>query len=140
MQLTKSELRAVKSSRADFLAVKRNPIYLILDSLKVAHNVGTILRMADALLVEKVFICGNTIIPPNRKIKTSSRGAERWVPWEYSSDVLEVVKNLKEAGVSIVSLELADNSVDYKGVAYPFPVALVFCRENDGVNQDIHGL
>ncbi len=137
MQLSKSELRAIKPNRADFLEVERNPVYLVLDSFKVAHNIGTILRMADAILVKKVYICGNTIVPPNRKIKTSSRGAERWVPWEYKTDAFETVKSLKAEGVSIVSVELADNSVDYKEVDYEFPTCLVLGREYDGVSPEI---
>lgn len=140
MQLGKVELRATKPARKEFLSVERNPIYLVLDSFKVAHNIGTMLRMADALLVEKVFICGNTILPPNRKIKTSSRGAERWVPWEYTSDAEGAVKRLKEEGVTIVSVELADNSVDYKTIDYPTPVCLVLGREYDGVSPEVLAL
>lgn len=70
---TKAELRSAKARRVDFHSLPRAPIYLALDSFKCAHNIGTILRLADALLVEKVFICGKTIVPPNGKIKTSSR-------------------------------------------------------------------
>ena len=57
-QLTKEELRNNKTRREEFKNIKRNEIYVILDSLKAAHNVGTILRLSDALLVKKVFICG----------------------------------------------------------------------------------
>jgi tRNA G18 (ribose-2'-O)-methylase SpoU len=48
-QLTKAEIRSGKASRQEFCKLKRNPIYLVLDSLKSAHNVGTILRLADAV-------------------------------------------------------------------------------------------
>ena len=89
--LNKEEIRVTKISRNDFENTKRLPIYIILDSLKCAHNIGTILRLSDALLISKVFICGNTIAPPNRKIKASSRGAEKWVPWEYRENVVDVI-------------------------------------------------
>ena len=105
-QLTKTELRANKVSRKEFKNIKRNEIYIVLDSLKVAHNIGTILRLSDALLVKKVFICGNTIIPPNYKIKCSSRGAEKWVDWEYVEDATQIVTNLKKEGVEITSVEV----------------------------------
>ena len=94
-QLTKNELRKMKKNREDFINIKRNDMYIVMDSFKCAHNVGTILRLSDALLVKNVYICGNTIIPPNRKIKSSSRGAEKWVPWEYRSDIIELIKELK---------------------------------------------
>ena len=56
-QLTKEELRKNKERRENFKNIKRNDIYIILDSLKCAHNIGTILRLADSLLVKKVYIC-----------------------------------------------------------------------------------
>jgi hypothetical protein len=44
-QLTKDEIREGKLSREEFRKHKRNPIYLVLDGLKCAHNVGTIIRL-----------------------------------------------------------------------------------------------
>ena len=52
-QLTKEELRSNKKRREEFKNLERNNIYIVLDSLKCAHNVGTILRLSDALLARK---------------------------------------------------------------------------------------
>jgi len=136
-QLSKAELRSQKISKDDFLALERTPVTLILDSFKVAFNVGVILRLADALLLEKVYICGDTIIPPNKKIKTTSRGAERWVPWEYAEDVVGTVQRLKTEGKMVVSAEIASNSVYYKDAKYAFPLCLILGREFDGVNPQL---
>ena len=43
-QLSKGELRERKISREEFKNIPRNDIYVVLDSLKCAHNIGTILR------------------------------------------------------------------------------------------------
>ena len=48
-QLKKCQLRANKVERDIFLALPRHPIFLILDGVESAHNVGCILRMADAV-------------------------------------------------------------------------------------------
>ena len=136
-QLTKNELRKMKKNREDFINIKRNDMYIVMDSFKCAHNVGTILRLSDALLVKNVYICGNTIIPPNRKIKSSSRGAEKWVPWEYRSDIIELIKELKSKGITIVSAEIADTSIDYTELDCSTPICLVFGREYDGVNDEV---
>ena len=136
-QLSKEELRAGKISKEEFKNLNRNPIYIILDSLKCAHNIGTILRLADSLLIKKVYICGNTIVPPNKKIKTSSRGAERWVEFEYVEDILDVVRKLKSEGVEITSVEIADDSINYTEYDPKFPIALVFGREFDGVSKEV---
>lgn len=136
-QLTKEELRATKKNRNEFLNIERNDIYIVLDSFKCAHNVGTLLRLSDALLIKKVYICGNTIVPPNRKIKSSSRGAEKWVPWEYRENIVDVIMELKNKGVTIVSAEIADNSIDYTELECKLPICLVFGREYDGVSQEV---
>ena len=136
-QLSKEELRDLKKNRHEFLDIERNEIYLILDSLKCAHNIGTILRLSDALLVKKVFICGDTIIPPNKKIRVGSRGAEKWVPWEYHKNALEVALELKEKGVQIVSVEVTDNSIAYNDFKPSKPICLILGREFDGVSQEL---
>lgn len=138
--LSKSELRASKPGRRTFHYIGRNPIFVVLDSLKCAHNIGTIFRLADALLIEKLFLCGNTIVPPNAKIKRSSRGAERWVPWSYCEDTTAVVKRLKSQGVQIISAELTEASVPYTDLKSSFPVCLVLGREFDGVSPSVLAL
>ena len=106
--LSKAELRRRKVPRADFAALPRLPVTLLLDSLKCAHNIGTLLRLADGLMLEKVWICGDTIVPPNGKIRSSSRGAERWVPWEYAPDALAVARGLKAGGCRLIAAPLPD--------------------------------
>lgn len=136
-QLTKDELRKGKTRRDELKNIDRNDIYIILDSLKCAHNIGTILRLSDSLLVKKVYICGNTIIPPNRKIKSSSRGAEKWVPWEYHQNPVEIAKSLKESGVQLVAVEVTNDSIDYRQFKPKKPVCLILGREYDGVSQEL---
>lgn len=141
-QLTKPELREEKIKREEFKKQKRNEIYIVLDSLKVAHNVGTILRLADSVLAKKVYICGNTIVPPNKKIKTSSRGAERWVDWEYNESAVSVVKKLKEENIKIVCVEVTKDSINYKDlkVSKEDKICIILGREYDGVSQELINL
>jgi len=136
-QLNKIELRSGKPSRKDFSKVPRNPIYVVLDSLKCAHNIGTIIRMSDALLVKKVYICGDTITPPNRKIKSSSRGSEKWVPWEYRENIVELIAELKGKGVFILSSEISNSSVNYYDTEIKIPICVVLGREYDGIRDEV---
>ena len=136
-QLSKGELREKKIGREEFKNIPRNDIYVVLDSLKCAHNIGTILRLADSLLVKKVYICGDTVHMPNRKIRSSSRGAEKWVPFEYRESSKEVVCELKKLGIEIVAVEDTDDSINYRDFKPKGPVCLVFGREYDGVSQGV---
>ncbi len=100
----------------------------------------TIPRLSDALLVKKVYICGKTIVPPNKKIKTSSRGVEKWVPWEYYENPVEIAQKLKPKGVQIISDEVADNSIDYREFHPSSRVCFILGREYDGVSQELLNL
>lgn len=137
MASSKGELRGKKTDRHLFPQVMRAPIYIVLDSLKSAYNVGSIFRLADALLIGKLYICGDTIIPPNHKLRTTSRGTERWVPWEYRKSAVETVRELKEAGIFILCAELTAESIDYQKIRPSFPVCLVLGREYDGVSPEV---
>ena len=39
---------------------------LVLDNIRSAHNVGSLFRTADAVGVEKLFLCGTTPAPIDR--------------------------------------------------------------------------
>ena len=138
-QLTKVELRNTKITREEFKNIERNNIYIVLDNFKVHYNIGIVFRLADAILAKKVYLCGTTCMPRNDKIKKTSIGAEKWVPYEYVENTLDIVKKLKKEGVEIVALEITDKSIDYtkyipnreKGVC------LVLGREYDGVSKEI---
>ena len=137
---TKDELRNGKPTRQEFRGLPRNPVYLMLDGLKCFHNVGTILRLADALLVTKVFLCGDTVNPFGKKTRKGSRGAERWVEWEQRDDTVTVIYELKEQGVSIVSAEIAAESMDYRDYDLQLPVCFVLGREDIGVSPEVLSL
>lgn len=136
-QLSKEELRDSKVTRDEFKNIERTEIYILLDSLKVSHNIGTILRLSDALLIKKVYICGDTIVPPNYKIRRSSRGSEKWVPWEYVEDAKEVIKKLKKEGVEITAVEVTNDSIDYRKYIPNFSICLILGREYDGVSKEL---
>lgn len=79
-------------------------------------------------------------MPPNGKIKRSSRGSERWVPWEYKPIATDVIAELKIKGYHIISAELAATSVPCHAIEYTFPLCLVLGREFDGVSSPVLAL
>ena len=53
-KLKNQELK--RKSKKEFLKSKKTPLILILDDIRSGHNVGSILRTADAFLLSKVYI------------------------------------------------------------------------------------
>ena len=71
MKLNAKELRDLKE--VDIVeklkTIKRRPMYFILENIYDTYNIGGLFRLADALAIEKMYICGESEIPPNSKIK-----------------------------------------------------------------------
>jgi len=48
---------------------KKFPLILVANDVYSPFNVGGLFRLCDALGIEKLYLCGKSIIPPNAKIK-----------------------------------------------------------------------
>ena len=122
-----------------FKAAKKSPIIIILDNVRSLNNIGSVFRTADAFLIQKIYLCGITATPPHKDIRKTALGATESVDWEYRKDTLELVGELKQKGIQIVSVEQAENAImlnDYK-VEPEQTVALVFGNEVKGVSQEV---
>ena len=117
----------------------------VLDNLRSVHNVGSIFRTCNAVGIEKIYLCGTTPTPLDNKGNKRSDfakvalGAEDTVAWEYTESALECVKQLKQEGVYIISLEQDLHSTDYKEISVigKGNVAFIVGAEVDGVAHEI---
>lgn len=134
-QLTVEEMREGKVSRAEFSSVPRRKISIVLDGLESSSNLGNIFRMADALLIEKIWICGRQPVLGRRFLK-ASRGTDRWVEWEYRQDAASVLSGLKKEGCSVVAMELCASAMPLSEFVFREPLALVFGSESKGVSPE----
>lgn len=134
-KLENSELE--RKSVADFKSAEKTPIFIILDDIRSLHNIGSVFRTSDAFLIEKIYLCGITAIPPNKEIHKTALGATETVDWEYSKSVLDVIQKLKTEKVALYAIEQVENAIllnDFiptKGKKY----GLVFGNEVFGVSQ-----
>ncbi|NTU46421.1 RNA methyltransferase [Candidatus Roizmanbacteria bacterium] len=135
MKLNARELREIPEEEIDkeFLEQERNPLYFILENIYDTYNIGGIFRLADALKVKKIYLCGETEIPPNPRIKKASIGTYKVVPWEYKKTAEEAIVEVQQQGVRVYAVEQDTTSVEYTKEAYQFPVALLMGNETYGV-------
>ena len=115
---------------------------VVLHNIRSAYNVGSIFRTADAAGVEKIYLCGYTPIPETRgrrqgtdKIRKTSLGAERMVPWEYQRQTGRLLKKLKTDGACLIALEHSKNSQNVFAFKTKYPATLVVGNELLGVPQ-----
>jgi 23S rRNA (guanosine2251-2'-O)-methyltransferase len=138
MKLDAKKLRGSVHDPEVFKNIKRNPIYIIVDNVLDTYNIGSIFRLADAVAIEKVYLCAGTETPPHHRIKKASINTTEWVPWEYKPTAIEAIEDLraKNKDIQIVSVEQNEKSVPYDTIDYQFPVALIIGHETDGVSKE----
>ncbi len=93
-KLKNSELGRISSE--DFKNITKSPIVLVLDNIRSAMNVGSIFRTADAFLIEKIYLCGITAIPPNKELMKTALGANDSIDWEYVRETSAIIKKIKK--------------------------------------------
>jgi tRNA G18 (ribose-2'-O)-methylase SpoU len=127
-----------RMSSEQFKLAKKNRIIIILDNIRSLNNVGTAFRTADAFLIEAIYICGITGIPPNKEIERTALGATNSVVWKYFKTTEEAIFELKAKDYFIASVEQVKNSIMLNQFAKPKqPLALVFGNEIYGVEQAV---
>ena len=80
-------------------------ITVLLDNIRSAWNVGSILRSADGFGFDHAYLCGITPTPENEAVTKTSLGAEDSVTWSYHKDAVKLVNGLKKEGWKILGLE-----------------------------------
>lgn len=138
MKLVAKELRNTVPSKAQLSKIKRREIYFILDSVLDTYNVGGIFRLADAIGVKKIYLCGLTETPPNPRIKKASINTTEWVAWQYFADAKTAISNLKSqiSNIQVVAVEQDSRSVPYTAIDYQLPIAFVVGNETTGCTKE----
>lgn len=128
-----------RQSVEEYKSAPKLPVVVVLDNIRSLNNVGSVFRTSDALMVDKVYLCGITGTPPDKEIHRTALGAENSVRWEYHAETIKAIMGLKEQGYKVVAVEQAENSCSL--ISYqPVPgdrYALVFGNELRGVEQAV---
>ena len=138
MKLNSKQLRHMSDEEIQHFSdnLKRSDIYIVLDDILDTYNIGGFFRLADAIGAKKIYLCGRTETPPNTKIKKSSIGTYKVVPWEYKETAKEAIADLRKiSDMKVVAIEQCDYSIDYRKFKYQEPIAFVMGNENFGMEE-----
>ena len=137
-KLKNSELNRIDVK--SFKSIKKTPLIVVLDNIRSLNNIGSIFRTCDAFLVLKIYLCGITAKPPNRKINKTALGSTDSVEWEYFKSTIKLIEKLKSEGVKIRSIEQVERAqkLNYiEKIDSKLKHAIVFGNEITGVDQKI---
>jgi len=116
---------------------------LIFDNIRSVENVGAIFRTADAVGIDKIYLCGITPCPidrfgrKRRDIAKSALGAEEFINWEYVENILTLVKKLKKDKYKIIALEQDKNSKHFNKIKLVDKNVFILGSETEGVNKKV---
>ena len=122
-----------------FKRAEKLPLVMVLDNIRSLHNVGSVLRTADAFRIQSVYMCGITATPPSAEIHKTALGAEDSVSWRYYADTLDAVRELQAEGYVVLAVEQVEGSLKLGQFSFDptRKYALVMGNEVKGVRQDV---
>lgn len=126
-------------------------IILIAHNIRSAHNVGSLLRTADGLGIEKIYLTGYTPYPLkdnderlphlaakiDRQIAKTALGAEKTATWQQQSNLNAILSRLRKDGYRITALEQSPRSINLSEYDPPNKLALIVGREVEGIEPEI---
>ena len=120
-------------------ATDHSRLTVLLDNIRSAWNVGSILRSADGFGFEHAYFCGITPSPKNEAVTKTSLGAENFVAWSVHKNAVELIQELKEDGWKIYALEETKKATDIRNLKLSQKVkaVLILGSEVTGVDPDL---
>ena len=126
-------------------------IILIAHNVRSCHNIGSLLRTAEGLGVEKVYLTGYSPYPTethderlphlaqkiNKQIHKTALDAETLQDWHHEPDIFGVMTSLKASGFTIVGIEQHALSLALPDYQPPNKIALVVGNEINGIEPKV---
>ena len=109
------------------------PFVIICDEIEDPHNLGAIIRTAEASGAHGVIIPKRRSASLNHTVFKTSAGAAAWVPVARVSNLSRAVDKLKENGVWIYGTDAGGE--DYRNVSFDGAVGLVIGSEGFGISR-----
>ncbi|UQS87020.1 23S rRNA (guanosine(2251)-2'-O)-methyltransferase RlmB [Nicoliella spurrieriana] len=108
------------------------PFFMILDSIEDPHNLGSIMRTADASGVSGIIIPKHRAVGLTSTVAKTSAGAIERVPVARVTNLVQTVKELKERNVWVFGTDV--NGTDYRKWNGNGAVALIIGNEGKGIS------
>ena len=108
--------------------------YVILDGLEDPHNLGAILRTADACGVHGVIIPQRRAVGLTGTVAKVSAGAIEYVPVARVVNLNNAIRTLKENNVWIIGIDKGGKN-PFTGFDFKLPTAIVIGSEGKGISR-----
>ncbi|RKD22758.1 23S rRNA (guanosine(2251)-2'-O)-methyltransferase RlmB [Ammoniphilus oxalaticus] len=110
------------------------PFILILDEIEDPHNLGSIMRTADAVGAHGIIIPRRRAVGLTSTVAKAAAGAMEYIPVARVTNIARTIEELKEQGVWFVGADAAGEQ-DYREAKFDMPIGLVIGSEGKGVSR-----
>jgi len=127
-----------RNERLTAVLHKRQPdLTIVLENVFDPHNISAVMRTADAVGIQDIFILNNKI-PPHRKWGAkSSSSAAKWLTIHQYTNADDCFAELRKRYKKIYTTHLSTDAVGLHQLNLTESVALIFGNEHSGVSDEI---
>jgi len=111
-----------------------SPFLLLLDEIEDPHNLGSIMRTADAVGAHGIVIPKRRAVGLTATVAKSSTGAIEHIPVARVTNMARTIDELKGKGVWIVGTD-AKGADDYRNLDGKMSLALIIGSEGKGIGR-----
>jgi len=113
------------------------PYHVAIDHLRSAFNVGSIIRVVDAVGFESVMLSSGTPGRETLQVRKTAMGCAGWIPQTRHKDLAEALIRAKEEDYSIIGIETVPNTCSYAEYPWPEKGIVVVGNEEYGITEDV---
>lgn len=124
------------ASYADFDVVFKaeRPLVVVLDGVEDPHNLGAVIRTAEACNATGVVVPERHSAPLSATVVKASAGASAHLPVVRVKNLVSAIQDMKDRGLWIVGVDPAGTQ-NWTGFDYKGPVAIVLGGEHKGLRR-----
>ena len=112
----------------------RPSLLLLLDGLEDPHNLGALLRTAEAVGVDGVLLPQRRSCPLSSTVAKTSAGAIEYVPVAQVGNVAKTIQRLKDAGFWVAGADMEGQQLHYEA-DFTGPLTIVIGGEGKGLSR-----
>lgn len=119
------------------IEINEKTTILLLDHIEDPHNLGAIIRSAEASGIKAVIIPKRRAAVVSQTVVKSSAGAIEYMPVIRVGNLVDTIKKLKEKGFWVAGTTLAEKSENYTKIVKDVPLVIVIGNEGEGISSSV---
>jgi tRNA G18 (ribose-2'-O)-methylase SpoU len=102
---------------------------IVLDNIRSAHNVGSMIRTAEAFSLGTLYFKGMTALPRSKQVQDTSMGSHEWITWEPFNSFSALPS-------PVIALETCKDALTLSEFIFPETFTLVVGNEEYGCSDE----